>query len=123
MLRHINGEDGDEEQLAQLALRMQEDCGLSSVTGEQQDAHEAFLKLLEALQGCLCPSEGPQKGPRRRGRRQLEAFRASRKLWRLQPSCVAACRALQDFQELFEGILKETRTCCACGLVRVESLP
>lgn len=101
-----------------LAWAMQEECGLSSASGEQQDAHEALLQLVEALDLALV-------------RRQLAATRAlQRAFWDPFRPCILGCagilawaKAMQSrccFQELWQGTLEETRHCCSCGLVTVD---
>ena len=103
-----------------LAAAIDRECGLSSAYGEQQDAHEALIQLLEALHAGLL-------------RRQLHASqdlpRPQRPSWELRPWLVPtgawarAVLACRWFQELWQGTLEERRVCSACGLVKVDACP
>ncbi|CAE7455574.1 unnamed protein product [Symbiodinium microadriaticum] len=123
VLLYINNEIALEPDCANsvvcnLAKAIAEECGLSSACGEQQDAHEAFIQILEALHA------GLQK-------RQLNAILLlQRPAWDpLHPwldrtaSWARATAACRWFQELWHGTLEERRVCSACGLVKVDVCP
>ncbi|CAK9099519.1 Hypothetical protein SCF082_LOCUS46612 [Durusdinium trenchii] len=96
-----------------------EECGMSSISGEQQDAHEAFIKLLESIHSSLCRRQ-------LRSFQQLQAFSVARPCLLGREGLLSWCeatQAIQCFEDLFEGVLEETRVCTACGLARVESCP
>merc|ERR1712150_268933 len=92
------------------------ECGLSPSL--EQDVHEAFLQVLEAIRAGLL-------------RRRIMAVRESlRGSWApLRP--VAGCsrflanavHAQWAFGELWEGVLEESRVCTACGLFKVDACP
>ncbi|CAL1144751.1 unnamed protein product [Cladocopium goreaui] len=125
VLLYLNGDlDDGLPQVSELAIAIQEElgsweCGISSISGEQQDAHEALVKLLEAVYVGL-------------SKRKVAAFQRlkpwdpMRPYWLGSPNFLHFCEAseaLQHFQDLFEGVLEERRLCRSCGLVRVESCP
>ncbi|CAJ1414250.1 unnamed protein product [Effrenium voratum] len=109
VLLYLNRES-DSAAVHDLAIAIQSECGISSCSGEQQDAHEALVQLLEALHHGLL-------------RRQQAAFRWPLWLWGAGTKMSRATQALRDFQELWQGVLEERRVCMSCGLVRVESSP
>ncbi|CAK9051100.1 unnamed protein product [Durusdinium trenchii] len=112
VLQHLNREDAAFPSPA-------EECGMSSISGEQQDAHEAFIKLLESIHSSLCRRQ-------LRSFQQLQAFSVARPCLLGREGLLSWCeatQAIQCFEDLFEGVLEETRVCTACGLARVESCP
>eukprot|EP00438_Fugacium_kawagutii_P024198 Skav213520 [mRNA] locus=scaffold656:169229:186189:+ [translate_table: standard] len=117
---------------------LREECGISSIYGEQQDAHEALVKLLEAVEMGLStgdsqpPGRGGPQGTAGGGKRKLAAFQRLRPWDPMRPYWLGSrgflrfcdwARRRYCSKDLFEGVLEETRVCTTCGLVRVESCP
>ena len=88
--------------ICNLAAAIDQECGLSSTCGEQQDAHEALVQLLEAMQAGLL-------------KRQLRAVQdLQRPTWDpLRPWLVRtaawakAAAACRWFQELWQGTMED----------------